>query len=448
MDLKISIIGAGSASFSLSMIRDICLTPSLAGSTISFMDIDPRRLDAAYTICQRYAAELGVKLKLEKTLDRRESLQGADFVINTALSTGHAPMKAGWEISLRHGYHWGASFHIMYDEPFYLNYYQFRFFESVTEDMLEICPQAWHLLVANPVLAGVTHITRKYPEARIVGLCHGFGDIYHVAETLGLGSEGLTYEIPGVNHFVWLTHCYSNGQDVFPLLDRWIEAEYPKLEAEGKLTRSLSKKRIDLYKRFGVLPIGDTATWTGASWPVWYHSDDATERQWGEAPESHWFDYNRHVGQIARDSLALSEDSSVKLVDRFPRKVTGEPMIPIIESMACDIPRVIIGNISNRGDLVPGIPSDFEVEVPLLVSKRGIEGVRTQGLPPAIVAHAIHDRVIPVNIELEAYKTGSRELLMQLIMMDPWSRSEAQAAGLLAEISAMPALAEFAAHYR
>ncbi|NLE43312.1 MAG: hypothetical protein GX620_01220, partial [Chloroflexi bacterium] len=40
MDTKISIIGAGSAVFSLSMIRDICLTPNLQGSTIMFMDID------------------------------------------------------------------------------------------------------------------------------------------------------------------------------------------------------------------------------------------------------------------------------------------------------------------------------------------------------------------------------------------------------------------------
>ncbi|MHB0856789.1 MAG: family 4 glycosyl hydrolase [Anaerolineae bacterium] len=448
MDLKISIIGAGSAGFSLSMIRDICLTPNLAGSTVSFMDIDPHRLEAAYTICRRYAAELGVSLKLEKTLDRRECLQGADFVINTALSTGHAPMKAGWEVSLRHGYRWGGSFHVMYDEPFYLNYYQFRFFESVTEDMLEICPQAWHLLVANPVLAGVTHITRKYPEARIVGLCHGFGDIYNVAKVLGLSPEGLTFEIPGVNHFVWLTHCYHNGQDVFPLLDRWIESEYPRLEAEGALPRALSKKRVDLYKRFGALPIGDTATWTGASWPVWYHTDDATERSWGEDPGPHWFEYNRHVGQIARDSLAMAADDSVRLVERFPRTLTGEPMIPIVESVVCDIPRVIIGNIQNRGDLVPGIPADFEVEVPLLVSRRGIQGIRTQGLPPAILAHAVRDRVTPVNLELEAYNTGSRELLLQLIMIDPWNRSEAQAVGLLEEISTMPALSEFVAHYR
>ncbi len=47
MAAKISLIGAGSAVFSLNLIRDICLTPNLAGSAISFMDIEPARLDAA-----------------------------------------------------------------------------------------------------------------------------------------------------------------------------------------------------------------------------------------------------------------------------------------------------------------------------------------------------------------------------------------------------------------
>ena len=43
--IKISVIGAGSAQFSLGLVKDICLTPGLAGSLISFMDIDADRLD-------------------------------------------------------------------------------------------------------------------------------------------------------------------------------------------------------------------------------------------------------------------------------------------------------------------------------------------------------------------------------------------------------------------
>ena len=43
--VRISVIGGGSATFSLGLIKDICLTESLNGSEISFMDIDPERLE-------------------------------------------------------------------------------------------------------------------------------------------------------------------------------------------------------------------------------------------------------------------------------------------------------------------------------------------------------------------------------------------------------------------
>ena len=115
MAVKISIIGAGSAVFSLNLIRDLCLTPNLRGSTISFMDIDQERLDSAHRLCQRYADEVGNQLILGKTTDRRESLQGADFVINTALAAGHQRLRDGWAIGKKHGYRLGGSLHVMHD---------------------------------------------------------------------------------------------------------------------------------------------------------------------------------------------------------------------------------------------------------------------------------------------------------------------------------------------
>jgi len=449
MTYKISIIGAGSAQFSLALIKDICLTPRLAGSTVSFMDIDPQRLATAYTLCRRYAAELGIALVLEKTLDRRESLRGADFVIDTALVGGHQRLLDGWRIAINLGYNWGGSFHIMYDEPFWLNYYQFKLFESITEDMLELCPQAWHLLVSNPMVAAVTHLTRKYPRARLIGLCHGFSEVYRVAQMLGLEDrERLTFEAPGVNHFVWLTRMYYEGRDAFPLLDRWIAEELPRYVERGEKP-PLSAKSADLYQRFGALPLGDTAEATGAAWPVWYHSDEATEKRWREDPgNDFWWAYPGHCADQAAEMARIAADPAARLLDRYPPQHTGEVMIPIVEAVACDIPRVIVGNVANRGGLVPGIPEDFEVEIATLVSRRGVQGIQSLGLPPALLAHILRDRVAPVNMELAAYEAGSRELLLQLVMMDPWTRSEAQARRLIDEIFALPYHEELRGHYR
>ena len=88
MPPRIGIIGAGSAVFSLSLVRDLCLTPNLAGATVSLMDVSPERLDAIVTLCRRYAEESGARLTVEQTTDRRACMAGCDFVVNTALVTG------------------------------------------------------------------------------------------------------------------------------------------------------------------------------------------------------------------------------------------------------------------------------------------------------------------------------------------------------------------------
>ena len=65
---------------------------------------------------------------------------------------------------------------------------------------------------------------------------------------------------------------------------------------------------IDLYKRFGAVPIGDTAHWSGASWPLWYHSDEATEKRWGEEPAAGWNGYFSHVEKNAADFKRIASD--------------------------------------------------------------------------------------------------------------------------------------------
>ena len=451
MQAKLTIIGAGSGTFSLAMIRDLCLTPTLEGITVTLMDVDADRLDHAYQVCQRYAAEVGFTLHLEKTLNRREALEGADFIINTALVQGHQRLYEGWAIARKYGFDWGASFHVFYDEPFWVNFYQYRLFESIVEETLTVCPKAYHLLVANPVLAGITYLGRRYPEARLVGLCHGYSGVYSIARTLGLDPAHITFEIPGVNHFVWMTKFFYKGENAFPLIDRWIEEELPQLRRAGtiRIDHCLSPKVVDLYRRFGAVPIGDTSHWSGAAWPWWYHANPVVERSWHEDPSIGWDRYIHGSHRNAAKFAQVAADPSLRVTEVFPPELSGEQMIPIVEAIACDNPRVAYGvNLLNRGSYVAGVPQDFEIEVPVLASKRGIQPIQTDGLPPALIAHTLRDRVAPVELELAAYQAGSRDLLVQLILMDRWAQTEAHARAFVDEIMALPHYAELRAHYR
>jgi alpha-galactosidase len=123
-------------------------------------------------------------------------------------------------------------------------------------------------------------------------------------------------------------------------------------------------------------------------------------------------------------------------------------MVPMIEALVCDIPRVLIGNVLNTGGYVSGVPADFAVEVPTLVSARGIQPIQTTPLPPAIIAHTLHDYVAPINIELDAFAQRSRSLLLEMILMDPWTRSIPKARAMLDKILALPYHAELREHYQ
>ena len=451
---KIGIIGAGSGCFCLSLIKDLCFSKLKDGCVISLMDIDKTRLDEVFNIATQLVAEIGANIKVEKTLDRIECIKNSDFVINTALAAPHERLRQGWEIAMTHGFKFGGGYHIMYDEPFWVNFYQLKLFESITEDMLVHCPDAWHLMVANPVFAGCTHVMRKYPKAKVVGLCHGYGMAKGLPGKLGIGYTDMTYELPGVNHFVWLTRAYADGIDLFDALDKWLvekgEEHWEKIGVSDPFD-IVGRKRMDFYKKHGVIGIGDTLSWTGASWPWWYHSDEEVERFYGEDDQMKgWNSYfemlDHNADLIKRFSQMAQEKESLRAeMEKFG---TDDLIVPLIESIHCDIPQVLIVNIANKGGLVPGLPEDFAVEVPAFCSKRGINGIQTTPLPRSMLAHILRDRIAPVEMELAAYNERKKSHLQELVLMDKWSVSLRQAESFVDDSLNMPCHEEMRGYYK
>jgi alpha-galactosidase len=448
--VRIAVIGAG-GSFVAGLVHDLCLAKSLAGSTLVFMDINPERLDSATRVCRRLVAEMDADLKIEQTEDRKTALIGADFVVTIALIDGPRRLSEGWKIAEKHGIHWSGSFHILYDEPFWLNFYQLRLFESITEDMIDLCPNATHLLVSNPVITATTHLSRKYPKIRMVGLCHGFQEVNRIAEVLKLDVSKLQYRIPGVNHFVWVNQLFCEGQDVFPLIDRWLASgeaeEYWKATPEG----ILGKKKMDLYRKYGVIPVGDSASITGASWPWEYHTSKEVEAAWGADCRTWWWKYVEGITGMADKLKRIADNTTASVNTLYGMKEdlpTGETMVPVMEGLAGDVPQTVVVNVLNDGKWVEGLPEDFEVEVHAFISSAGISPLKTKPLPRAIISHIIRDRVAPVEMELAAHESGSMDLLKQLVMMDRSIRSEKQAEALIEEIFALPYHQELRDWYR
>ena len=95
---KIALIGAGSHVFSKNLITDIISYPELRDSTIALMDIAQEPLDLITAFAKKIVKQNGFNTKIESTTNRREALQGADYVIITIQVGGLKAMFADKEI--------------------------------------------------------------------------------------------------------------------------------------------------------------------------------------------------------------------------------------------------------------------------------------------------------------------------------------------------------------
>ena len=91
--------------------------------------------------------------------------------------------------------------------------------------MAELCPDAWLLNYTNPMAMLVLGDLRRQPQQRIVGLCHSVQNTTaELAELVGVPFAEVTFLGAGVNHQAFILRFERDGEDLYPLLDRAIEA--------------------------------------------------------------------------------------------------------------------------------------------------------------------------------------------------------------------------------
>jgi len=431
-NIKLSIIGAGSAVFSMDIVRDICLVEGLKGSTVCFMDIDKERLDAVYSLSRRHAEETRADLKFEKTFERKAALQDADFVINTA-ARGHGDEEKEREVGEKNGYYRGVQIG---------NYFhQLSLMLSVAKDVEDICPDAWLIQASNPVFDGCTLITRE-TKIKVIGICHGHYGAYQIARVIGISPHDITFQAPGVNHCIWMTHFLYHGEDAYRLLDEWIETkaeDYWRTWDGSPTDVQMSPASVSLYKMFGLFPVGDTPRFAGA-W--WHHVDLETKRRWfnrygGFDSEIGWAHYLDGLRKRLDKMLQLYEDPSALVSKEFPPVMTKEQHIPIIDALVNGNEGRFQVNIPNRGAL-EGFADNVVVEVPGVVSYRGVQAIHVGVLPKRLTLHILRTHVLPMELGIEAFMSEDRNVLLNMILSDPRSRSYEQAQEVIEAILALP----------
>jgi alpha-galactosidase len=413
---KITLIGAGSVVFTRNLCSDILLTPVLQESTISLMDIDSERLKQARDLVQAIIDQRGLEARVTATTDRRESVQGADYVITTFQQGGLDAYALDIEIPQRYGVEQcvgdtlgpGGVFRSLRTIPVLVD---------LCNDMDEVAPDALLINYVNPMAANcwAVDVATGRPH---VGLCHSVqGTSEMLARWAGVPYEEVVFLCAGINHQAWfLEFCRGREkEDLYPLIWEAIE----KLEIYGQ-----EPVRIELMKYFGYFV---TESSGHASEYVPYFrktaqmvNEDLVPRFTSEA--DHWFDHGRTGGYLryCHNRFAEAQKEYQGLLEgirNLPTERTHEYGSYIVEAMETNLPARINGNVPNWG-LIDNLPQGCCVEVPCLVDGNGIQPTTVGALPTQLAA-LNRTNVNVQELIVEAALTGDVEAVYHAVMLDP-----------------------------
>ncbi|HEY8542664.1 MAG TPA: alpha-glucosidase AglA [Pseudothermotoga sp.] len=463
--VKIAFIGAGSVRYTIKLIGDLANTQELEDVKISLMDIDNERLSATHLLVEKYVKELGRDFEIKSTTDLEEALKGADFVINTALARaqghedGYVQYEIIREVGERYGYYRGIDsqeFNMVSDYYTLTNYNHLKMTLEIAKTAERICPDAWFLQTSNPVFE-ITQLIKDLTKIKVVGLCHGYAHIFKVAKKIGLDSDELKWQVAGVNHAIWLNRFENDGKNGYESLDRWIEKESEKWEPQDPWDVDLSPAAVDMYEFYGMLPIGDTVrcgTWK-------YHYDLATKKRWygkfggidNEIERPKFYERLREIRRkLIKLAEELREDPSITLTKVMPDIFTKnseskEQHVPFINAIVNDKKTRLVLNILNKG-LLKDLPDDVVVEVPVIVDR---EGIHPEKIEPDLNERIKHMYLIPRMLKmkwaLEAFKTGDINILKEILIRDPRTKSYNQVKEALKAILDLPFNKEMKNYY-
>jgi alpha-galactosidase len=411
---KITLIGAGSLVFTRSLCNDILLTPALQDSTISIMDIDPRRLEQGRALVQALIERRGLPTRLEATLDRRKAVRGADYVITTFQQGGLDAYRMDIEIPRKYGVEQcvgdtlgpGGVFRGLRTIPVLLD---------LCEDLDEVASDALLINYTNPMAIN-SWATIESSGRPYVGLCHSVqGTSEMLAKWIDIPLEQINYLCAGINHQSFFLEFQRGKEDLYPLI--WDAIGRREIYAREPV-------RIDMMRHFGHF-VTESSGHASEYVPYYRKTAAAIEKDLVSRfkdPCSSWFDFGRTGGYLKycleREKLAQQDFKDlIAGVKDLPPTRSNEYGSRIIEAMETNQPISINGNVLNFG-LIDNLPEGCCVEVPCLVNGSGIQPTAVGALPNALAA-LNRTNINVQQLAVDAAMNEDIEAVYHAVMLDP-----------------------------
>ncbi len=418
---KITFIGAGSTIFMRNILGDVLLHPALEDATIALMDIASNRLSESKLVAQKLIMSLNVPAKVQTYSNQREALEGSDFVVvcfqiggfmPCTMTDFDIPKSYGIEQTIADTLGIGGIMRGLRTVPHLW---------TICEDIRVVCPTAIMLQYVNPMAINTWAIAQRYPDISQVGLCHSVqGTSEELARDIGLSLEDIRYRVGGINHMAFFLSFEvrlldGTWQDLYPTLRLgYAEGRFPT--ATGANSRCPNYVRYEVMKHFGLFVTESSEHF--AEYVPWFlksHRPDLVEKfqiPLDEYPKR----CKEQIEEWQDQVLAFKEGCKLEV------KQTHEYAAQIINSLVTGSPKVIYGNVPNRG-YIPQLPEGAAVEVPCLVDQNGIQPTVVDDIPPQFIA-MMRTNINVQELTVQALLKEKREYVYHAAMLDPRTAAE------------------------
>ena len=269
-------------------------------------------------------------------------------------------------------------------------------------------------------------------------------------------------QMAGINHNLFLTKMENDHEDVYQKIDEWLKVNSEKYwSTDPYYTQfnkdmdiwtlynkdQFSRAAFDMYKLYGLLPIADAVR--SGTWK--YHYNLEAKKKWygpyggfdSEIGWALWIKYLKENENIMKDFLTDDQ----LLLKKIPNKMGPDPIIPLIEALTTGGKIRCYLNVRNDGN-IPQLPSDCAVEVPVIADSQGIHPEKVNGLKEKVVKEVLIPRTTNMELALDAYFSGSKDMLLEILFRDVRTRNEKQANEVLEHVLNAPGNGGARNHYR
>jgi len=403
---KIAMIGAGSLIFCETLVMDILATEALQDCEICLMDRAKPKLDKMEAFVNEVVQENNLPTRVTATLDRREALDGATYVINMIQIGGVEAFRMDYEIPLKYGVDQciadsigpGGVFRALRTIPV---------LSDMVYDIDELCPDAILLNYANPMGANCAGLGRV-ADVQFIGLCHGVQTTLDlISRYVDVPKDQVDYVCAGINHMAWFLSIRDkrDGRDLYPILHE--NCEKPEYYVTEKV-------RCEVMRHFGYFMTESTGHLS--EYVPWFRSSKRALELYCDQPDfggasGAYYNYCNMLAEKYKNVDYLATES------RKIERRSVEYCSYILEAAETDRVFRLNGNVRNDG-YITNLPQGCCVEVPVFVDSQGLHPVTIGDLPPQCAA-LNQSNVTVQQLAVEAALTGNPEFAMQAIALDP-----------------------------